>query len=1112
MEDPHSESHAKFETEMDHSTALYSSDGDGEHFNDLPFREKPDAAEDWKATINKVVPAVVVLRITSCRSFDTESPSSVYATGFIVDKLRGIILTNRHVVKPGPVVGQAIFLNHEELPVYPIYRDPVHDFGFFRYDPAAIQFLDYEEISLAPEAATVGLEIRVVGNDSREKVSILAGTLARLDRDAPTYRKDGYNDFNTFYIQAASGTRGGSSGSPVIDRQGRAVALNAGANLKSSSAFYLPLERVVRALKLIQSGWVPTINKFEAVPIPRGTLQVTFHYKGFDEVRRLGLRSETEQMVRRTSPTGETGMLVVHSVVPGGPAFNQLEPGDVLVCMNGEVTTRFLELEKLLDDSVDQMIILDIERGGMPLTVKLVVQDLHSITPCHFLEVSGAVIHPLSYQQARNFRFHCGIVYVSDPGYMLFRAGVPRHAIIEKFADVEISRLEDVISVLSKLSRGARVPLEYITPKDRHRRKSVLVTVDRHEWYDAPKIYTRDDGSGLWIVRPAYQPESPCLSTCIIEVNEDSKQTSSLSDESTLLDKRPQINDKQLTNIATSTEANLDHSSEEICARDDHGVEIDKQVFGEFSKNESSLPDSSSPEIGEIKIVDPIAENESVSYQEGATKAATNVSFPERVIEPALVMVEVNIPPSCLLDGVHSRNSSGTGIIVHHSEGMGLVAVDRNVAAISASDVLLSFAAFPIEIPGQVVFLHPVYNFALVAYDPSALGPVGASMVRVAQLCPEPALCRGDAVFLVGLRSLQAISRKSTVTNPCLSLNVGSADPPCYSPRNMEVIELDSDFGYAFTGVLTNELGMVQAIWAGFTSKLRSGGSTSKDSQFVKGIPIYIICQVLDKIIDGANGQFLLINGVERPMPLVRALEVELVPILLSKARTFGLSDDWIQAMLKKNPTRRQVLRVKACLAGSEAVNQLKQGDMVLAVNKEPVTCFRDLENALQKLEKCGESDGQIKVTIFRQGLVIDLLVRTEIRDGNGTTRMINWCGCILQYPHPAVRALGFLPKEGHGVYITKCHRGSPADRYGLCALRWIVEVNGKPTPDLDAIYNVTKELGNEENIRIRTVNLHGKPQVLTLKQDLHYWPTWELQFDPSSAMWRRDTIKALDL
>lgn len=58
---------------------------------------------------------------------------------------------------------------------------------------------------------------------------------------------------------------------------------------------------------------------------------------------------------------------------------------------------------------------------------------------------------------------------------------------------------------------------------------------------------------------------------------------------------------------------------------------------------------------------------------------------------------------------------------------------------------------------------------------------------------------------------------------------------------------------------------------------------------------------------------------------------------------------------------------MKGCLAGSQAETLLEQGDMVLAIDKEPVTCFHDIETACQALDKCDNTDGKLNLTIFRQ-------------------------------------------------------------------------------------------------------------------------------------------------
>ena len=440
---------------------------------------------EWAGTLERISSGVVSIRVDSTRAFDTEWNSSSQATGFVVDAEKGLILTNRHVVTAGPVVAEAIFLNNEEVKLTPIYRDPVHDFGFYRYDPADLVYIKPAELPLVPGAAGIGSEIRVIGNDAGEKLSILAGTIARLDRQAPDYGRGKYNDFNTFYFQAASGTSGGSSGSPVINIDGEVVALNAGGASSAASSFFLPLDRIYRALNLIRNG----------EEVSRGTLQTVFERKAYDELRRLGLTKRTEERVRSDFPD-QTGMLTVSQVIPGSPAYGKLEPGDILVRIDDVLVTEFVPLAEIFDNKVGRSVSIEIERGGNTLLQDIEVQDLHSVSPDEFLEFGDAIVHDLSYQQARHYNRAVEGVYVANPGYMLAKSAIPRGAVVSEVGGHPIANIEDLKIRLATLAHGDRTTFRYNTIEDPKNSIVRSVEMDRR-WFPAQHC-RRNDETGVW--------------------------------------------------------------------------------------------------------------------------------------------------------------------------------------------------------------------------------------------------------------------------------------------------------------------------------------------------------------------------------------------------------------------------------------------------------------------------------------------------------------------------------------------------------------------------------------------------------------------------------------
>lgn len=904
----------------------------------------------WARTIERIANSVVSIQIDQTRAFDTESNSSGQATGFVVDARRGLILTNRHVVTPGPVTAQAVFQNREEVTLYPVYRDPVHDFGLYRYDPSKLRFVQPASLPLYPQGATVGREIRVIGNDAGEQLSILSGTLARLDRQAPEYGNLEFNDFNTFYIQAASGTSGGSSGSPVLDIEGRVVALNAGGSNSAASSFYFPLNRVVRALQLIQE------NK----PVVRGTLQTVFTYTPYDELDRLGLDNATETDVRRKFPK-QTGMLVVSEVQPGSAAAQLLEPGDILLRVNGELVTTFEPLEQLLDDSVDQNITLQLRRGNQVRTAQLKVQDLNEITPDRYVSFGDGVVHALSWQMARHYNKPITGVFVASPGYALESSGVPRGAVITEVNESPIKTLQDFSAIVKSLKDGERATLRYYTMADPRSSRVAMLRMDRR-WFIASECH-RDDVQGIW----------PCEAWSGAGVAEAPEPAS------------------------------------------------------------TQFPKSSDPLINKLS--------------------------------PSLVLVNFDMPYA--VSGYSDRNFYGTGIVLDATKG--LVAVDRSTVPVLVGDVRLVFAG-EVEIPGKVEYIHPLHNLTVVSYDPKLLGdtPVRSAVLNTQEVQ------LGESLSVVGLDMDGKVKLQFSIVSEIEPADFPLSRSLRFRESNVELIDLVNAPGN-FDGVLVNRKGEVVSTWS--TYSYEQGRDTETT---MLGIPADILAETLKL----ASGEMTL-----------RSLEAEFSQVSLADARRLGLPDEWSQTLAKHNPAHRQALMISRLVAGSPAAKALRTGDLVLAVDRQTVSVFREVEKAVQH--------PNVTLTILRNKKEIQIAIDTVELTGREIERLVFWGGATLHMPHRALPAQRNTPAEG--VFVSYTAYGSPASRYQLWAGRRILEVDGHPTPDLDAFIKAVAQREDRSSVRLRTVSINGASEVITLKLDQRYWPAYEI--DWTGKTWQRTAL-----
>ena len=784
----------------------------------LPVPAPPDSAPapfeaaTWDRTVARVADSVVSLELSQLRAFDDAPQGISTATGFVVDAERGIVLTNRHVVGSGPIRVSATFQNQERVDAVPLYRDPIHDFAFVRYDPASLVYARPDSLALRPDKVRTGMNIRVIGSDGGEQLSILPGTIARLDREVPSYGRYGYNDFNTFYLQAASGTSGGSSGSPVIDLAGDVVALNAAANRNTASSFFLPLERVARALERLRVG----------TDVPRGGLQTVFGHRPFRELARLGLDAASEARARADDPA-TTGMLTVEQVIPGGAADGALEAGDVLVAVAGETVTGFEELEALLDARVGEPVALEIVRGGRPSELEARVADLHALEPKRFVELGDAVLQDMSIQHARAMNLPARGVVVAEPGYFFTRAGVPEGAVVRRVAGRAVDGLDDLLDALGEVPAGAKATVRFVVPGRERTEEAARLEID-DAWFDHRECERVDDAR-FWRCAPIEPGGGPAAGGAPGEASGDASDAARPAAPAGAADVAP----------ARASDAGPAPG----VAEPRTGAALDASL--------RTLPASASgPAPGPAS---------------GTAPAAAFVpSYADPTLDrvaPALVKVDFHIPYAT--DDVYARHFAGVGLVLDGDAG--LVAVDRNTVPVALGDAEITFFGSTV-VDADVAYLHPRHNVALLRYDPADLG--GATFEALELAAPDAPM--PAAPIMIGYRDDGTLRARRTAEPSRLTIDFAPPGLPRFQQSPLDAYGVEG-VPPSLGGPIVAADGTVHALYMSFAHE-----SDREIRQSELAMPAAVLAEALRQYREGEPYRSLDVHLGYRPLALAREL------------------------------------------------------------------------------------------------------------------------------------------------------------------------------------------------------------------------------------------------
>jgi len=292
-------------------------------------------------------------------------PPASLGSGFIIDKEKGYIVTNNHVIREAEEV-RVTFYDDSTMEAKIIGRDEKLDIAVLQVeaekDLPGLEFGD-------SDALRVGDWILAIGNPFGLGGTVTAGIVSARQRDI---NAGPYDDF----IQTDASINRGNSGGPMFNLKGEVIGIN--------TAIFSPSGGSVGIGFAIPSNL--------AEPVIKQLIEYGRTRRGWLGVR---IQTVTEEIAESLGLEEPRGALVA-SVTPDGPAEKAgLKAGDIILEFDGKDVPEMRILPRIVAETpIDEKVKMTYWRDGKEKTSNVIVGELEKAEEEGLLETAAASSAP----------------------------------------------------------------------------------------------------------------------------------------------------------------------------------------------------------------------------------------------------------------------------------------------------------------------------------------------------------------------------------------------------------------------------------------------------------------------------------------------------------------------------------------------------------------------------------------------------------------------------------------------------------------------------------------------------------------------------------------------